>query len=108
MRTPFGNLSRESRLGGIKAKLRPAALRIRLGFAAALLVRGLKRSQPTHFLKNSFGVEFVLQAFQRPVNRFTFANNHFRHVSSSFLKISGFEPVSPSLLVWLAGVNYCE
>jgi len=43
-----------------------------------------------HFLQDPLGVELVLQAFQRAINRFTLTNYHFRHVSSSFLKMSGF------------------
>src|SRR5215212_4293767 len=78
------------RLRGIEAELGPAAFRVRFGFAAALLVRRLKRTKPAHFLQDPLGVELVLQALQRPVDGFTFTNNHFRHVSSSFLKMSGF------------------
>src|SRR5438067_13740696 len=76
----------KSRLGRIEAELRPAALGVGLGFPAALLVRGLERTEPAHFFQNSFGVQLVFQALQGPVYRFTFTNNHFRHVSSSFLK----------------------
>jgi hypothetical protein len=97
-----------SRLGRIEAELRPAALGVGLGFPAALLVRRLEGTEPTDFLQNSFGIQLVFQALQGPVHRFTFTNYHFRHVSSSFLKMSGFEPAQPSLRGRLAGVNYCE
>jgi len=107
--TASGNrIASNSRLGRIEAELRPAALGVGLGFPAALLVRSLEGTEPADFLQNSFGIQLVFQALQGPVHRFTFTNYHFRHVSSSFLKMSGFEPAQPSLRGRLAGVNYCE
>src|SRR5215212_4928681 len=79
-----------ARLRRIKSEFRPAAFRVRLCFAASLLVRSFESAQTAHFFQDSFRIQLVLQPLQGPVYRLTFTNNHFRHVSSSFLKMSGF------------------
>jgi hypothetical protein len=78
-----------ARLRRIETELRPAALGVGLGFPATFLVRRFKRAQPADFFQNPFGIQFVLQAFERSIDRFTFTNYHFRHASSSFL-MAGF------------------
>src|SRR5204863_2080095 len=92
-RTPLKTVRVKARLGWIEAELRPAAFRVRLGFAAALLVGRLERAQAPDFLQNSLGIQLVLQALQRSVHRFTLTNDHFRHVNflvSFVSKIAGF------------------
>jgi hypothetical protein len=66
-----------------KAELGPAALGIRLHFAAVLLIRRLERAQSAHFLENTFRIELVLQPLQRAVDRLTFANEYFWHRNST-------------------------
>jgi hypothetical protein len=69
-------------LRGIESKLRATALRVRLGFAATLLIGRLECAQATDFLENSLGIKLVLQTLQRAIYGLTFANDYFWHDSS--------------------------
>jgi hypothetical protein len=55
------------------------ALSVGASLAFGLLGRGLKGPQPPNFLHHSLGIEFVLEALERAVNGFSFANDYFWH-----------------------------
>jgi hypothetical protein len=66
-------------LGRIEPKLGSSAFCVVLSFAAALLIRRLKRAQAPHLLENSLSIQLIFQPLQRPIHRFTFSNNHLWH-----------------------------
>jgi hypothetical protein len=66
----------------IKAKLQFAAFGSQFRFSADLLRRRLECAQTTDLFHNPFGVELVLQPFERSVDRLTFSHNNFGHKNS--------------------------
>lgn len=66
-------------VSGIESKLHSGALGVGSRLAAMLLRRRLERAQTADFLENPFGIQLVFQPFQRAIDRFTFAHNHFWH-----------------------------
>ena len=68
-----------SRCLRIKAKLQFAAFGSQLCFAADLLRRRFESTQTANLFHNPFGVELVLQPFERSVDRLTFSHYNFGH-----------------------------
>jgi len=63
----------------IKSELGSTALGVGFGFATMLLRRRLEGAQTADLLKNSLGIQLVLQPLQRAIDGLTFANDHFWH-----------------------------
>jgi hypothetical protein len=63
----------------VKPEAGATAFRVRLGFAAALLIRRFKCAQTPHFLENTLRFELALESLQGAIHWFTFANDHFWH-----------------------------
>lgn len=76
------NCKIDNSASGIKAEFRPAALRIRLHLAAMLLRRRFESAESADFIEDSLGIELVLQALQRSIDRLTFSDNDFWHLIS--------------------------
>jgi len=65
--------------GGIVTEFHFAAFRICFRFAANFLIRSFEGAQAAHLLEDALGIEFVLEALERPVNWFALADNNFWH-----------------------------
>jgi hypothetical protein len=63
----------------IKTKLQLAALGGQFRFSAHLLRRRFESTQTANLFHNTFGIELVLQSFERSVDRLTFSHNNFGH-----------------------------
>lgn len=68
------------RLHRAETKLRLCAFCVRLCFPARFLCRCFEGAQTTHFVHDSFGVEFAFEPFESAINGLSFANDNFRHV----------------------------
>jgi hypothetical protein len=66
----------------IEAKLQFAAFGSQLCFAADLLRRRFESTQTANLFHNPFGVELVLQPFERSIDRLTFSHKYFGHKNS--------------------------
>ena len=71
--------SGNDRLRRIESELGTPALGVRFRFAADFLIGRFKRAQASHFLQDTFGVQFVLETLQRPIHWLTFSNDYFWH-----------------------------
>jgi hypothetical protein len=85
---PFGcffswrnsNFDRRSAISEREAKLVAAAsLGGGTGLTFSALARGFVRAKAADFFENAFGLEFVLEAFQGPVDGLTFLDLNFWH-----------------------------
>jgi hypothetical protein len=63
----------------IKAELQFTALSGQFCLPAHLLRRRFESAQTANLFHNSFGIELVLQPFERSVDRLTFSHNNFGH-----------------------------
>jgi hypothetical protein len=63
----------------IKTKLQFTALGGQLRFPAHLLRGSFESTQTANLFHNPFGIELVLQPFERSVDRLTFSHNNFGH-----------------------------
>jgi hypothetical protein len=75
---------RSARSGMIEAELHLDTLCGGFRFPANFLVRRLKSTEAAHFVHDAFGIKLVLQALQRAINGFSFADNNFWHENLSF------------------------
>jgi hypothetical protein len=66
----------------IKSKFQFAALGGQLRFPAHLLRGCFESTQTANLFHNPFGIELVLQPFERSVDRLTFSHNNFGHKNS--------------------------
>lgn len=63
----------------IETNFQLLTLRIGFGLATGPLSRGFESTETPDFVKNSFLIEFRLEALERAVNGFTFSNSYFWH-----------------------------
>jgi hypothetical protein len=75
----FSNRAGEAGLLCVEPELGLGALRIRFRFAFRALCRRLKGAEAADFVHDPLCLEFRFQALERPVDRFSFADNNFRH-----------------------------
>lgn len=66
----------------IKAKLQLTTLGRQFRFPAHLLRGRFESAQTANLFHNSFGIELVLQPFERSVDRLTFSHDNFGHKNS--------------------------
>ena len=63
----------------IKAKFQLTALSGQFRFSAHFLRGRFESTQTADLFHDTFGIELVLQPFERSVDRFTFSHNNFGH-----------------------------
>ena len=76
----------------IKAKLQLTAFSGQFRLSAHLLRGRFESAQPANLFHNSFGIELVLQPFERSIDWLTFSHNNFGHknpVLTSLLRTRG-------------------
>jgi hypothetical protein len=76
----------------IKAKFQFTALGGQFRFSAHLLRGRFESTQTANLFHDTFGIELVLQPFERSVDRLTFSHNNFGHknpVLTSLLRTRG-------------------
>ena len=75
----------------VEAKFQLAAFGSQFCFSADLLRGRFESTQTANLFHNSFGVELVLQPFERSVDRLTFSHNYFGHKNSLLTDDASYE-----------------
>ena len=64
----------------VETELRFRTLGVDLRFALGFLRRSFKRAEAAHFVEDSLGFEFALQALEGAIDGLSFANDDFGHM----------------------------